>query len=416
MRDARGPALDPDAPPYMNAQRARIVDESMRVANKMEASATEELDNDDVFGDLEQEEGADDNDDNEVAEQDEVGAELMDTKVKDLFGADAENFMDPARKSNFEKRQERLQTQILSIEDELVAEKTWALKGEASGKNRPMNSLLEEALDVEYALKPAPVITEESTLTLEDRIKKRIVDKLFNDVERRYETNDGAGKGFDPNAMDDEEISQKSKKGLAEVYEEEYLRTTTSSYVSEKDTQLVKTHAEIDGLFKTLCYNLDALTNYHFTPKPAAPTLEITTDVAAIEIEEKIPMHVSDATRLAPQEVYQAKDLKVRDETSKDERKRDRKKAKNVRRREAKARDEKKAVREIMTGEIQKETTQSSKEKAMKELMKQDQVTIITKDKTLLGKRKSAGGAKIVGFGGTLKKQKTVGSASSLML
>lgn len=48
--------------------------------------------------------------------------------------------------------------------------------GEATAKARPENSLLEEDLDFEHVAKSVPQVTEESVATLEELIKKRILD------------------------------------------------------------------------------------------------------------------------------------------------------------------------------------------------------------------------------------------------
>jgi U3 small nucleolar RNA-associated protein MPP10 len=49
---------------------------------------------------------------------------------------------------------------------------------------RPKNSALEVDLDFEHVAMPAPVITAEITQSLEDLIKKRIVENRFDDVVR----------------------------------------------------------------------------------------------------------------------------------------------------------------------------------------------------------------------------------------
>lgn len=66
--------------------------------------------------------------------------------------------------------------EIAVLEDQNVAEKSWALMGEANAKRRPENSLLETDLEFEAAAKQAPIITEEVTKSLEDLIKARILE------------------------------------------------------------------------------------------------------------------------------------------------------------------------------------------------------------------------------------------------
>jgi U3 small nucleolar RNA-associated protein MPP10 len=48
--------------------------------------------------------------------------------------------------------------------------------GEATSRSRPINSLLEEDLEFDRTMKAVPVVTEDSVQTLEDVIKKRILD------------------------------------------------------------------------------------------------------------------------------------------------------------------------------------------------------------------------------------------------
>ena len=52
------------------------------------------------------------------------------------------------------------------------------------GTARPKNSALEVDVDFEHVALPPPVITEEITLSLEELIKRRIVEERFDDVQR----------------------------------------------------------------------------------------------------------------------------------------------------------------------------------------------------------------------------------------
>lgn len=78
--------------------------------------------------------------------------------------------------SRYERRVRALRKQIAELEAENVAAREWTMRGEAKSKERPMNSLLEEDLDFEQMAKVVPVVTTESTTSLEERIKKRILD------------------------------------------------------------------------------------------------------------------------------------------------------------------------------------------------------------------------------------------------
>ena len=78
--------------------------------------------------------------------------------------------------STHEKQQLELAKQIAELEGQAIGPKDWTLLGEATSRARPENSLLEEDLDFEQVAKVVPVITEERVQSLEDMIKKRIID------------------------------------------------------------------------------------------------------------------------------------------------------------------------------------------------------------------------------------------------
>ena len=58
---------------------------------------------------------------------------------------------------------------------------------------------------------------------------------------------------------------QKSQVGLGEIYEQEFLQQAGVAVVEDK---VKAQHEAIRTLFQQLCYKLDALSNYRFTPKP----------------------------------------------------------------------------------------------------------------------------------------------------
>lgn len=161
--------------------------------------------------------------------------------------------------SAYQKKIVKLKEQIGALEEQLVAEKPWVLRGEATAKSRPKNSLLEVNLDFEQATKPAPLITEEVTSALEDVIKQRIKDKSWDDpIRRRPEQRKPK-----PHIELDHE---KSKVGLGEIYEKAFMEKATG--VSEETEKLSEEHRDIQKLFRKICYHFDRMSNFYFTPKP----------------------------------------------------------------------------------------------------------------------------------------------------
>ncbi|EON62899.1 hypothetical protein W97_02124 [Coniosporium apollinis CBS 100218] len=209
-----------------------------------------------------------------------------------------------SRRSNHERRQAALATEIRRLEAANVAKREWVLAGEARAADRPVNSLLEQDLEFERAGKPVPVITQEVSNDIEALIKRRILAREFDEVrKRRPDEVLAASTRRGRFELDD----TKASKGLAEEYEEEHLKRTDPNYVDIKDEKLRKEHKEIEALWKDVCAKLDSLSSWHYRPKPAAASLEIRTDAPTISMEDARPSAGGDigaASQLAPQEVY----------------------------------------------------------------------------------------------------------------
>jgi hypothetical protein len=179
------------------------------------------------------------------------------------------------------------------------------MRGESRGTDRPTDSLLDSTPEFEVAFKPPPIITAAHTASIEEVIKRRIIEEDWDDVVPRELPDIGLHKRGGGDAP---EVSQeKSKLGLGELYEREYLKKTTGfdRDAHEKETEEGAAKEEMKRLFANLCSKLDALSNYHFAPRPIADEADITKqNVPAIAMEEVLPLHVSTSRGVAPEEVY----------------------------------------------------------------------------------------------------------------
>nr|SVE74300.1 EOG090X09DZ [Daphnia barbata] len=255
-------------------------------------------------------------------------------------GPDDNNLQKSDIKSSYEQRQERLRAKIKNLEDEAVAPKPWQLMGETKAELRPENALLEEDLFFDHTTRQAPVITEETTKTLEDIIRQRIKDQAFDDVERKIKP------VHDPTEYKKKLVldQEKSKFSLAEIYEQEFLKQQEAQASEAKSTSLAdatndeqsddQQRATIRKRMARLFATLDALCNFSYTPRPPQPDIKIVSNMPSIVMEEIAPVTVSDANLLAPQEVQDPTRgvLKGATEKEKTDRLRERRKKKKAQR------------------------------------------------------------------------------------
>lgn len=233
---------------------------------------------------------------------DESDGEHSEDALSELDAADPKS-----RRSAHERRQAKLAEEIRRLEAASVQKREWTLSGEAKAADRPVNSLLEEDLDFERTGKPVPVITAEVSESIEELIKRRIIAQEFDEVIRRRPDSDAPVARRGAFELDD----TKDKKSLAEMYEEEHVKMNNpDTYVTQEDEKLKKQHAEIEGLWKEVSAKLDALSSWHYKPKPAAPSLTVVSDVATVAMEDAQPTMASGIagadSMLAPQEIYKA--------------------------------------------------------------------------------------------------------------
>ncbi|KAL9337917.1 hypothetical protein Peur_069686 [Populus x canadensis] len=313
---------------------------------KKNLSDEEEDEEDEGYDDDEGEEDEDEDEDDEDKEDDELGVfgngddEDEDAskraRYKDFFGGKKRKILKKKTKedsssddelddealnerkgrlSTHEKQLQKLQSEIEQMEKSNLEPKTWTMQGEVTAASRPKNSALEVDLDFEHNMRPAPVITEEVTATLEDMIKSRIIEGRFDDIRKAPSVHSKTPREL-------KELDEnKSKKGLADVYEEEYVQKTNPAAAPLSFSDEQKKEASV--LFKKLCLKLDALSHFHFAPKPVIEDMSIQANVPALAMEEIAPMAVSDAAMLAPEEIFSGKgNIKEEAELTKAERKR----------------------------------------------------------------------------------------------
>ena len=210
-------------------------------------------------------------------------------------------------RSSHQRRQAALTAEIRRLEAASAAKRDWTLSGEARAADRPINSLLEEDLDFERTGKPIPVITQEVSEDIEALIKRRIIAREFDEVIRRRPGNLATGSS-DARRGRFELDDSKPQQSLAEIYEAEHLKAVDpEGYTDKRDEKLKREHAKIEQMWRDVSAKLDALSSWHYKPKPPSVSIHVVADVPAISMEDARPTaggEVGRESMLAPQEVY----------------------------------------------------------------------------------------------------------------
>lgn len=220
----------------------------------------------------------------------------MNSGDDEIHDSDQDAEQPTGKSSTHERQKEKIRKKIEQLEKENLETKSWIMQGEVTAARRPKNSALEVELDFVHNTRPAPVITEEVTSSLEDIIKRRIAEEQFDDVQPKPTL---------PSSAPKEQIKldeNKSEKGLAELYEAEYMQRTGLASAPVSSSDALKNEAAL--LFKRLCLKLDALSHFQFTPKPVIEDMSIQANVPALAMEEIAPVAISEASMLAPEELF----------------------------------------------------------------------------------------------------------------
>lgn len=214
---------------------------------------------------------------------------------------------------------ERTRLTIKDIEESNVKPKPWLLRGEVSAHGRPKDSLLETDIQHDIAVRPTSFVHSDTSQAIEDIIKQRIIDGLYDDVTLALEDGYRASGRKTKDSIQLPEISQeKPSEGLADVYAREFteeqanekkrllMSTTVQRHEEEPKTNAQK---EVDSIFEKLSEKLNSLSNLHFTPGAKDPHRELTVMKSNLEAnvsKEAVPDAVSVGDLLAPHEVFTA--------------------------------------------------------------------------------------------------------------
>ena len=264
--------------------------------------------------------GGDDDEDDE--ESIDMNAELNEGDAKDMRYEDFFAMPDPTLQggrdnteeflpgdgavslSTYEKQKRAMSARVAEVEAKIVRPREWAMSGEVSAATRPEDALLGEDLEFSMAQRLPEPVTEEVTQELEELIRRRVIDENWDDVERKA----APGEGQRRRTRQRDVSAQKSEVGLGELYEREYVAKALGDDKhpddAAADDKAAKAHAEIAALFADLNHKLDALSNFHFTPRPHVPELAVRTDAPAIQMEEVLPLAVSTEAGVAPEESF----------------------------------------------------------------------------------------------------------------
>ncbi|KAM6950394.1 U3 small nucleolar ribonucleoprotein MPP10 [Lycodopsis pacificus] len=349
-----------------------------------EEGGEEKYDEDD---DYDGEEEGDDEDEETQTSQKKVTFNLSEDEdsegedVVDIFGGKAPSSAKSESKSSFEKRQEKMSEKIDELEKASLAAKPWQLSGEVTAQTRPENSMLEEDVEFEQTGRMAPGVTAETTLQLEDIIKQRIKDQAFDDVVRKEKPKEEVFEYKKRLTLDHE----KSKQSLAEIYEQEYLKQNQQKTEEEENPA----HVEIQKLMDTLFLKLDALSNFHFTPKPPVPEVKVVSNLPSVTMEEVAPVSASDGTLLAPEEIKEknkAGDILGDTEKTSTDKKRDRRHKKTVKRLKIKDKEKRQKLKEASGTGVNRKLSKAEVTESLKKLTKGGKARILKdegKDKAL---------------------------------
>lgn len=214
------------------------------------------------------------------------------------------------------------------IEDELVSEKPFHMRGETLASERPTDSLADIDINFDFSSTAPP--KPPSTSEIEAILIKRIESMNFDDVVRKKEPIKTASQLY--------EIStERSKLGLADEYANDYLKEAQMKNLSQDDEkQLTPQQEKAINLWRSLEHELNKFTERRTITKRPKQNITISQSVS-LDVEEKPEQTKAPEEIMAP--AGSTRQMKGESEISHDERKAERRAVKAKKQKEQTAKD-----------------------------------------------------------------------------
>ncbi|VDP91493.1 unnamed protein product [Echinostoma caproni] len=193
------------------------------------------------------------------------------------------------KSEDFEALQEQLEWETGRMEERMLDEKPWYMKGEIVAQERAENTVLEEHLDVQRHGKFKPPPANEDAI--QDFIKKAI-------KEQSYDSPTFKRKEQLPQKAQSTIVQDVTQKSLVEDYEN-LLAKNNILEKEQEDPVKNAIQKEISELFEAL----DSLSHLHFVPYKHLPEVNVIQNQSALIMEEAGPTAIATGEMLAPEEI-----------------------------------------------------------------------------------------------------------------
>ncbi|GAB0496501.1 hypothetical protein MMPV_007813 [Pyropia vietnamensis] len=237
-----------------------------------------------------------------------------------------------AARTPLARAREARAAKLAAVEAASVAAKPWQLRGEVGSRDRPADSLLGADLEHDVARRPTAPPSTVTTAAIEALLRRRIADAHWDDVAMPVRPTEAVGAAVGGGGAPDglaEVSQQKPTQGLGDLYAAEYVAgrerlaagaaadgggTGGGSDVAIAPPPVTESpeQAEVNAQWRALSRKLDLLANLRLPPKEVARTDgdggrpdTAAVGIPALAAEDVVPEGISDATLLAPQEVYE---------------------------------------------------------------------------------------------------------------